>query len=72
MTEHLEEYEIEEALRGGKRIAYRLREVYDLTSIPVSTLQRMIRLGKINPVTSFGTWLITAKELEKLLNKRLR
>lgn len=54
------------------RVAYRLREVSDMTGIPVITLRTMARRGDLNPITSFGTWLIAAEELEALLNKRLR
>ena len=32
----------------------------------------MAHRGEINPVTGFGTWLISAEELEALLNRRLR
>lgn len=54
------------------RVAYRLREVSQMTGIPASTLRTMARRGDLNPITSFGTWLIAADELEKLLGKRLR
>lgn len=54
------------------RLAYRLREVSDMTGIPVSTLRTMARRGDLNPITSFGVWLIAAEELEALLQKRLR
>ncbi len=54
------------------RVAYRLREVSEMTGIPVSTLRTMVRRGELNPITSFGVWLIAAEELEALLNKRLR
>ena len=54
------------------RLAYRFSEASELIGIPVSTLQRMARRGDINPVTSFGTWLITAEELEAILAERLR
>jgi len=64
--------EIEEAIQNGTRLAYRLKEVSELIGIPISTLRSMIRRGEINPVTGFGTWLITAEDLGKLLEKRLR
>jgi predicted site-specific integrase-resolvase len=54
------------------RLAYRFAEASKMIGIPASTLRTMARRGEINPVTSFGTWLITAKELEALLQKRLR
>lgn len=54
------------------RLAYRLSEVSKMIGIPASTLRTMARRGEINPVTSFGTWLITAEELEVLLQQRLR
>lgn len=54
------------------RAAYRLREVSELTGIPASTLRTLVRRGVLNPITSFGVWLIAAEELEALLNKRLR
>ena len=54
------------------RAAYRLREVSELTGIPVSTIRTKIRLGELNPITGFGVWLIAADDLEALLNKRLR
>lgn len=57
-------------IRG--RVAYRLREVSEMTGIPASTLRTMARRGDLNPITSFGVWLIAADELEALLNKRLR
>ena len=54
------------------RLTYRLREVFEMTGIPVSTLRAMIRRGELNPITSFGVWLISANDLEVLLGKRLR
>ena len=54
------------------RVAYRLREVSTMTGVPVSTLRTMARRGELNPITSFGVWLIAAEELEELLHKRLR
>jgi excisionase family DNA binding protein len=54
------------------RVSYRLREVAEMTGIPASTLRKMIRRGDLNPITSFGVWLISAEELDVLLNKRLR
>lgn len=54
------------------RLAYRLSEVSDMIGIPTSTLRTMVRRGELNPITSFGTWLIYADELEALLKKRLR
>lgn len=54
------------------RLAYRFSEASSMLGIPASTLRTMARRGEINPVTSFGTWLITAGELEALLQKRLR
>lgn len=54
------------------RAAYRLREVSEMTGIPTSTLRTMVRRGDLNPITSFGVWLVSAGELEGLLNKRLR
>lgn len=54
------------------RLSYRLREVADMTGIPASTLRKMIRRGDLNPITSFGVWLISAEDLEALFNKRLR
>ncbi len=54
------------------RLAYRLREVSELTGIPTSTLRKRIRNGDINPITSLGVWLISADDLEAILNKRLR
>ena len=59
-------------LSSSKRVAYRLREVSEMTGVPASTLRTMVRRGELNPVTSFGVWLITAEELEALLNRRLR
>lgn len=54
------------------RVAYRLREVSEMTGIPASTLRTMARRGDLNPITSFGVWLISAEELAALLSKRLR
>lgn len=54
------------------RLAYRFSEASKMTGIPASTFRTMARRGEINPVTGFGTWLITAEELEALLQKRLR
>lgn len=64
--------EIEDEPQKGTRLAYRLKEVSEMIGIPVSTLRKMIRNGEINPVTAFGTWLITAEDLEALLDRRLR
>lgn len=65
-------FDILEALERGERIAYRLAEVSNLIGVPVSTLRSMIRRGELNPVTAFGTWLITVEDLQELLNRRLR
>ena len=54
------------------RLAYRFSEASRMIGIPASTLRAMARRGDINPVTGFGTWLITAEELEAILAKRLR
>jgi hypothetical protein len=54
------------------RLAYRLSEVSKMIGVPASTLRTMIRRGELNPVTSFGVWLITAEDLKTLLQKRLR
>ncbi|WP_075090805.1 helix-turn-helix domain-containing protein [Haloferula sp. BvORR071] len=54
------------------RVAYRLREVAGMTGIPASTLRTMVRRGDLNPITSFGVWLISTEELERLLGSRLR
>ena len=54
------------------RAAYRLREVFEMTGIPASTLRTMVRRGDLNPITSFGVWLIASEDLEALLNQRLR
>jgi hypothetical protein len=54
------------------RAAYRFSETSALTGIPASTLRTMVRRGDLNPITSFGVWLIAAEDLEALLNKRLR
>lgn len=59
-------------LNSSQRVAFRLREVSEMTGVPASTLRTMVRRGELNPVTSFGVWLITAEELEALLQKRLR
>lgn len=54
------------------RAAYRVREASELTGVPTSTFRSLIRRGEINPITSFGVWLIAAEDLEALLQKRLR
>jgi Helix-turn-helix domain len=54
------------------RAAYRLREISEMTGIPASSLRTMVRRGDLNPITSFGVWLIGAEELAELLEKRLR
>ena len=60
------------SLQKKERIAFRLKEVSAAIGVPVSTLRSMIRRGEINPVTAFGSWLITAADLEQLLTRRLR
>ena len=64
--------EIEDAIKRGERLAYRLREASALIGIPTSTLRSMAKRGEFNPVTAFGPWLITAEDLRELLRKRLR
>jgi excisionase family DNA binding protein len=54
------------------RLAFRIREVSEMTGIPASTIRSMIRDGEINPITGFRTWLIAKAELDRLLEKRLR
>jgi hypothetical protein len=68
---NLSKTEIENALKNGDRLAFRLSEVSTLIGIPVSTLRNMIHRGEINPVVSFKTWLVLADDLAELLNKRL-
>lgn len=70
MDSEEEGFDILGALERGDRIGYRLAEVSKLIGIPVSTLRSLIRRGEINPVTTFGTWLITAEDLEERLSKR--
>ena len=70
MTTNSKKIELRTDLHG--RVSYRLREVAEMTGIPASTLRKMIRRGDLNPITSFGVWLISAEELDVLLNKRLR
>lgn len=64
--------EIENSIRNGERLAYRLREASELIGIPASTLRTMAKRGEFNPVTAFGPWLITSEDLRNLLDKRLR
>jgi len=64
--------EIENAIKRGERLAFRLREASELIGIPTSTLRSMAKRGEFNPVTAFGPWLITAEDLRALLNRRLR
>ncbi|MEX2578810.1 MAG: helix-turn-helix domain-containing protein [Verrucomicrobiales bacterium] len=68
---NLSKSEIENALKNGDRLAYRLKEVSILIGIPVSTLRKMIHRGEINPIVAFGTWLVLAEDLAELLTKRL-
>ncbi len=68
---NLSKTEIENALNNGDRLAFRLKEVSVMIGIPVSTLRKMIHRGEINPIVSFGTWLILAEDLNELLTKRL-
>ncbi len=53
------------------RLAYRLKEVSAMVGVPVSTLRTMIHRQELNPIVSFGTWLIPAEDLHALLGHRL-
>jgi hypothetical protein len=64
--------EIEDAIKRDARLAYRLREASALIGIPVSTRRAMSKRGEFHPVTAFGPWLITARDLRDLLNRRVR
>lgn len=63
--------QLEAAMKRGDRLAFRLKEVSTLIGVPISTLRKMIHRKEINPVTAFGTWLISAEDLKDLLNRRL-
>jgi len=43
-----------------------------MCGVPSSTVRAMIRRGQINPVTSFGVWLVPADDVAALLLNRLR
>ena len=55
-----------------KRVAYRVKEVAEMTGIPASTIRTRIHAGEINVITSFGPWLIAKDELDRLLAITLR
>jgi excisionase family DNA binding protein len=54
------------------RLAYKLSEAAELLSVPASTLRKRIREGEINAVTTLGPWLITRKEIDRVLECTLR
>ena len=57
---------------SSERVAYRVKEVAEMTGIPASTIRTRIHAGEINVITGFGTWLIGKSELNRLLSITLR
>lgn len=54
------------------RLSYKLREAAELLGVPASTLRKRIREGEIDAVTALGPWLITRKEIDRILAQTLR
>lgn len=50
------------------RVAYRISEVAAMTGIPASTIRTRIHAGDIAVITSFGPWIISKSELDRLLS----
>lgn len=56
-----------------ERAQLSLSESNKLTGVPVSQLRKLCRRGVLNPVTGFGRkWYLSAEDLLRLLNRRLR
>lgn len=54
------------------RLAYKLSEASTLLGVPVSTLRKRIREGRINVIIGIGPWLISQKEIDRILSQTLR
>ncbi|MEN8775109.1 MAG: helix-turn-helix domain-containing protein [Akkermansiaceae bacterium] len=54
------------------RLAYKLREASEILGVPVSTLRKRIKEGRIDVVTGLGPWLITKEEIDRVLSEALR
>lgn len=54
------------------RLAFKLREASDILGVPVSTLRKRIREGRIEVVTGLGPWVITRAEIDRILGDTLR
>lgn len=50
-----------------ERIAYRVRELAEMTGVPCSTIRKRIRTGEIRAVTSLGVWLVPKDEVDRLM-----
>jgi len=50
-----------------ERIAYRVRELAEMTGVPCSTIRKRIRTGDIRAVTSLGVWLVPKDEVDRLM-----
>lgn len=54
------------------RRAYKLVVASEILGVPVSTLRKRIREGRIEVVTGLGPWLITREEIDRILSDTLR
>ncbi len=60
-------------LHWRNRACITFGEAAELLSCPVAQLRKLVRQGKLNPITSMGRkWRLTPADIDKLLNERLR
>jgi len=53
-------------------LAYKVRDAAYILGVPASTLRKRIREGEVDAITALGPWLITRKEIERILECTLR
>ena len=58
--------------KPNPRLAYKVGEAAEMLGVSPSTLRKMARRGDLNVITSFGPWLISRSELDRLMEKTLR
>ena len=51
------------------RIAFRIKEVAEMTGVPASTIRSRVRSGELAVIQGFGPWLIAKAELDRFLKE---
>lgn len=51
------------------RIAFRIKEVAEMTGVPASTIRSRVRSGDLAVIQGFGPWLIGKAELDRFMKE---